>query len=194
MGLTVLLARHCAHDELGRVLSGRSDVGLNAVGRHQAEQLASRVASVRLTKLYSSPRRRARETAEIVARRLDLDVSLADELDEIDFGRWAGQSFSTLEQDPAWRRWNNFRGSAATPGGETIESVTTRVWRHLEACEEYGKILCISHCDVVRGVVARVLGLTADHLLTFDVDPASVSTIHISNGRARVIAVNERVF
>lgn len=193
LSLTVLLARHGTHDEVGRVLSGRSDIALNAVGRSQAERLASRLASVRLTKLYSSPRRRARETAAIFADRLDLDVTLVDELDEIDFGAWAGQSFSRLDEDPAWRRWNVARGSAATPGGETMESVTARALRHLEACGDQGTILCVSHCDVIRGLVAHVLGLNADRLLAFDVDPASVSTIELGYGLGRVVAVNERV-
>lgn len=190
--MTVLLVRHAAHDELGRVLSGRSDIAINEEGRAQAGRLSRRLSKVPLSAIYASPRRRARETAAIVAAPHGLPVEDADDLDEIDFGGWAGKPFEALAQDAAWHDWNVRRGTASTPGGEDMKSATARAVRHIEAVAGDAPVLCVSHCDVIRGVVAHYLGLDADRLLSFDVDPASVTEIALHAGGGRVVALNER--
>lgn len=194
MSATVLLARHASHDEVGRVLSGRSDIAINQSGRAEAARLASRLAGVPLAAIHSSPRRRASETARIVAERNGAPLLEADALDEIDFGAWTGRSFAALAGDPAWDRWNAARGSAAVPGGEDMGMATARAVRHIEAAAGYRPILCVSHCDIIRGVVAHYLGLEADRLLGFDVDPASLTTLSLhGDGTGRVVALNERL-
>jgi broad specificity phosphatase PhoE len=127
-----------------------------------------------------------------VAERHALAIEEADDLDELDFGSWMGRSFAELADDPDWYRWNDRRGSASTPGGETMTQATARAVRHIEAVAGAGPILCVSHCDIIRGVVAHYLGLDADRLLGFDVDPASLTTVALHGGGGRVIALNER--
>ena len=192
MSATVLLARHASHAEVGHILSGRSDIALNDEGRLEAERLAKRLAAVPLASVFSSPCRRARETAELVAARHALPVECVDALDEIDFGRWAGQPFTTLAADPAWGRWNAKRATATTAGGEDMAGATARAVRHIEAVAGERPVLCVSHCDIIRGVVAYYLGLDANRLLGFDVDPASLTTLVLHGGGARIVALNER--
>lgn len=189
----ILLARHGHHAEVGKVLSGRSEIPLSLLGREQALRLADRLADRPLDRVYSSPRRRAVETAAAVAERHGLPVEPAEDLDEIDFGAWAGQSFAALDDAPDWRAWNAARGSAATPSGETMRSATSRALRHIESMAAAGVVLCVSHCDIIRGIVAHYLGLSMDRLLSFDIDPASCTTIELAGGSARLIAINERV-
>lgn len=188
----VLLARHASHAEVGHVLSGRSDIGLSEQGRAEAERLARHLAGTPLAAIHASPRRRTRETAEIVAARHDLPVALVDALDEIDFGDWTGRSFAALDDDPAWRRWNAMRGSAATPGGETMADVASRAVRHIETNEGEGPVLCVSHCDVIRGVIAHYRGLNPDGLLQLACDPASLTTIALDGKAGRVLTLNEQ--
>jgi broad specificity phosphatase PhoE len=145
-----------------------------------------------LVAIHSSPRRRTWETAQIVADRQGLDVTISDALDEIDFGAWTGQSFAALESDPRWRRWNEARGSGAPPGGETMAAATARAIDHIVQISADGPVLCVTHCDIIRGVVAHILGLHADRLLSFDCDPASLTTLVLWNGGGRVVALNER--
>ena len=49
----------------------------------------------------------------------------------------------------------------------------------------------VSHCDVIRAVIARVLGLSLDCLLQFDLDPASISRLALGDWGGRVISVND---
>ena len=192
MTATIYLARHASHDEVGIVLSGRSDIAINGSGRAEAARLARRLASVPLAAVYSSPRPRARQTAAIVAQARALTVMDADGLDEIDFGTWTGKPFDMLADDPAWQQWNERRGSAATPEGEDMNTATARAVRHIEAVAGTAPVLCVSHCDIIRGVVAHYLGLDADRLLGFDVDPASLTQLALYPGGGRVVALNER--
>lgn len=174
------------------MLSGRSDIAISEEGRIEAARLADRLDGVPLAAIYSSPRRRARETAEAVAERHGLPVQDAAGLDEIDFGAWTGRPFHALADDPDWRRWNAERGTAATPGGEDMAAATARAVRQIEAVAGDDPVLCVSHCDIIRGVVAHYLGLDMGRLLGFDVDPASLTTLALFPGGARIVALNER--
>jgi broad specificity phosphatase PhoE len=55
-------------------------------------------------------------------------------------------------------------------------------------------VALVSHCDIIRGIIAHYLGLPLDNLLRFDIDPASVSRIVVGDWGARVISVNERLY
>src|SRR3546814_14396193 len=90
---TILLIRHAAHDLVGRAIVGRMPgVHLSRAGRQQAEKVAERLARESLAAVYSSPLARARETAEPLARRLRLEMQIAEEFDEIHYGAWHGRN------------------------------------------------------------------------------------------------------
>ena len=119
----------------------------------------------------------------------------APALDEIDFGAFTGRAFAELGGDPDWARWNAERATARCPGGETMDEAVERAARYLAALPpEACPALCVTHCDIVRGLVARQLGLGLGSLFAFDCDPASRTTVQIADdGGWRVVALNERV-
>jgi probable phosphoglycerate mutase len=198
MTATILLIRHAAHVELGRILSGRRrDVALSAEGLEQAEIVADLLGVEAVSAVYSSPRERAYYTARAVAEPHELTVNVVDDLDELDFGEWTGMPFSALEGDPGWMEWNEARATARPPGGESQEDAVRRVTAALSALahDHPGQtIACVSHCDIIRGAIAFYLGLPLDNLLRFDVDPASVSRIALGDWGARVMTLNERLY
>lgn len=187
----IFLARHGSHAELGHILSGRSDIALNPAGRAEAERLARRLADTPLAAIHTSPRRRTRETADIVAQRQGVAVTPVDALDEIDFGRWSGRRFAELDADADWFRWNSERASAATPAGDTMAAATGRAVDHIEGVDEAGPVLLVSHCDVIRGVAAHYLGISADRLLSFACDPGSLTILAREAGQTKVMTLNE---
>jgi broad specificity phosphatase PhoE len=195
---TILLIRHAAHVELGRILSGRRrDVALSAEGLEQTEIVADLLSVEPLAAVYSSPRERAYYTARAIGEAHDLKVQIVDGLDEVDFGDWTGMRFDELEGDPAWSEWNEKRGSARPPHGESMAEAVERSWAALQAiAADHGgtTIACVSHCDIIRGLIASALGLPLDHMLRFDTDPASVSRLALGNWGARVMTINERLY
>jgi broad specificity phosphatase PhoE len=55
-------------------------------------------------------------------------------------------------------------------------------------------VACVSHCDIIRGVLAHYLGLPLGNMLRFDIDPASVSRLALGSWGARIMTVNERLY
>ena len=192
---TFFLVRHAAHDRLGRVLCGRMpDVRLGETGRRQAEALAHRLSGERVSAVYTSPLERARETAAPVAAALGLEPALAEELNEIDCGEWTGLGFEALGADPRWRSWNDERADGQTPGGETMVAVQDRVAGAFEAWRERHPddgVVAVSHADVIKAMVCRTLGLPLDRHASFEIGPASVTTLVAWEGGGKVLTLNE---
>ena len=190
------LLRHAAHDDVGHRLTGRcANVSLGPEGRAQALRLANRMRRESVDAIVSSPRERTRETAQAVrmaCRKGHLD--LREELDEVDFGSWSGKTFSELERDPAWQRWNSDRDIALTPAGESMGQVQRRacgLMQHLAGRYAGGAVALVSHADVIKSAICRVLGLPVDHSFRFDIDPASISTVVMGEWGARLVRLNE---
>lgn len=198
MTTTLLLIRHGAHVELGRTLTGRRpDIRLSADGLLQAEIVADLLAVEPIAAVYASPRERAFYTARELADRLEQKVRRSEGLDELDFGDWTGLAFDALEGDPAWDAWNVSRSTACPPGGESMTAAVERAVAEVQriAMEHKGQVVAaVSHCDIIRGVIAHMLGLPLDNLLRFDIDPASVSRIAVGDWGARVMSINERLY
>ncbi|HWV11939.1 MAG TPA: histidine phosphatase family protein [Sphingobium sp.] len=189
------LVRHGAHDELGRVLSGRAGtIALNEEGSRQAEALSRWAGQENISAVYASPRARTLETASIIAAAAKLKFEIASELDELDFGEWNGKSFIELNDDPLWHEWNKSRSTAATPGGETMAEAIDRsvaFLLFLADAQPGSTFLCVTHCDIIRGIVAYFLGLSFDNILKFDVQPGSISTVLFSSSGGCVSRLNE---
>ena len=195
MTATILMIRHAAHSQFGTVLSGRTPgLALSAEGALQAQRLARRLAGADVAMVQSSPVRRARETAHAIAAAARLPVETVPALDELDFGEWSGRAFAELAADPRWEAWNEHRASAAAPGGESMVAAQDRAWDHVTLTAQAAPgqtIAMVTHCDIIRAVAARVLGLSLDHIHRFDVDPASVSRLAVGDWGARIISLNE---
>lgn len=191
---TILLIRHAAHGHLGAILSGRTaGIPLSDEGRRQAEGLRAALGALPLDLVQSSPIQRARETAAGIAG--DRPIEIVEALDEIDFGDWTGRRFDSLEGDPEWTRWNTLRSQACPPGGESMVQAQQRALDHLRtaAARHPGQtVAMVTHCDVIRALVAGVLGLSLDHILRFDVDPASVTRVVAGEWGERLVSLNER--
>lgn len=188
------LLRHACHDDVGRVLSGRcgNAAGLNAIGRSQAERLARMLAKAGIATIHSSPQRRAIETATMIARTVRRKIRIVDALDEIDFGRWTGRPFATLEREPLWRQWNAARSTCSPPGGETMGAAVARATHHLESWMEGGEgpRLCVTHGDIIRGVIAHYLDMPLDAMLRLEAEPASLTVLDLTRSGARIAAMN----
>jgi len=198
MATTFLLIRHAAHIHLDKLFSGRMPgVPLSEAGRAQAARLGAALASEPIDRIVHSPLDRTSETAVAIAaaRGSAVPVAAAAGLIEIDLGDWTGRSWQDFGDDPAWRDWNERRGSARIPGGETMGEAQARIVGCLAALarEADGRtVAVVSHSDMIRAAVAHVLELPLDRLLSFDVDVASVTRIVWGEWGARLLSLNER--
>ena len=92
---TFLLIRHATNDHVGKTICGRmAGVHLNQQGQQQANALAGRLRHLPLAAIYSSPLERAIETAEPIAKAMQLQVKPDGSFLELDFGQWTGKSIN----------------------------------------------------------------------------------------------------
>lgn len=160
----ILLVRHGQTDwNAERRWQGHDDRPLNKLGRDQARELAGRLRDEPLEAIYTSDLRRARETAEILAARRDIEVHELPALREIDVGSWAGLTTAEIaELFPA--QVDRMRDDGfGWEGGETPDQLTKRVVeavRGIAAAHPGGRVLLVAHGGVIRvlGAVATGLG------------------------------------
>ena len=188
------LIRHGDHDWLRKGIAGRiSGVHLNEFGRKQAEELATRLSGVKFDAIISSPLERAKETAEPLARAKGMEIQIAPEILELDFGEWNGATSETLNGDPRWAEWNKFRSVVRMPGGELMSEVQSRVVGFLERLHgenPNGRFALFSHGDAIRAAICYFLGMPLDLLPRVEVDPASVSMLRLGSTGPLVSVVN----
>ncbi len=194
MTTTFHLVRHGSHDRLDRTLCGRMEgVQLGEAGRAEAEAAAGRLAGELLAAVVSSPLERCCETAEAVARSHGLQVQLDAAFIELDFGDWTGLSFPELERDPRFEPWNSRRSLNRPPNGESLGEAQMRGVRGLEALSARfpdRAVAIVSHSDIIKALVAHVLGLNLDLYHRFDVDPASITTLVTGDWGAKLVRLN----
>jgi broad specificity phosphatase PhoE len=173
MTSTLLLVRHGETDwnREGRV-QGHSDVPLNDTGRAQARALAARLAAERVDAVYSSDLRRARDTAQEVARASGHTVTTTPHLREKHFGSWEGLTRDEIlsgDPDALSGPWGD---------GETRDEMADRVLhalRGIAARHEGETVVVVSHGGPLRAV-QRTLGMVDDepivncHVLRLVVD------------------------
>jgi probable phosphoglycerate mutase len=155
---TILLARHgeTEWNRDGR-FQGWADPPLNATGRAQAVDLSVALMAEELAAVYSSPLRRAYETAEVVGASRGLEPVTVDALREVDVGSWSGLTRAEIEQrfPEQYARWLDY--GQGWDDGETYEAMAERVVRAvlaLAADHDGQRILAVSHGGPMRAVSA----------------------------------------
>lgn len=177
------LIRHGVHDLIGRVLTGRKvDVALNRKGVLQVKRAAEQLHALGVDRILSSPRLRALQTAEIIARFSHLPVETATALDETDFGHWAGLSFDVLARDPQWALWNGRRNATRPPSGESMGELQARIVGFLQSLSREfpaGRIAIVGHAEPIRAVLLHARKLPLDRFLEVTVRPAAIHALSI---------------
>lgn len=158
------MVRHGETDwnALRKIQGYEVDNSLNENGRKQAEERARVIARMKFDIIFSSPMKRARETAEIIAKEINMPIQFRDELKERGFGTFCGQVFEELnEQYPDWNeikpmdRDQEYKRLYQRETGEEFRDRLLKFIHEVKA--DYGdkQILVVAHGGVIR--LAHVL-------------------------------------
>ena len=147
-----------------------TDLALLPEGEAVARGLRDRLDGVEFVQVLTSPRLRARRTAELAG----FDAAVSEDLAEWDYGDYEGITTDQIRtHDPRWTIWTH-----PTPGGETAEQVQHRLDRvvaRVRATE--GRTLVFGHGHSLRGLAARWLGLPVTDGRHFQLDTATLSVL-----------------
>ena len=161
------------------IFRGRAEVGLSENGLAQARDLAQYFAQRRVDAVYSSPLKRAHQTATSAFP--GRDVTREPLLNNLDVGAWTGRVKQEIErEDPErWRAWAIAPESLAFPDGECLDDVRRRTREFIDriAGVSFEAIAVVSHRSVIKVLLAEVLGIRENYFWRFHLDNCSVSLL-----------------
>jgi broad specificity phosphatase PhoE len=169
-----------AHNREGR-LQGRADLELSPRGLEQVTRLATRLASTEIAHVYSSPLRRAQQTAQAIAAGAGCDVEIDDRLIELDYGDWDGRPLGDISAAD-WAAWRADPGFTP-PGGESLVAVTARVdafcrERLVGAGNDPGPLtIAVSHVSPIKAAVCWALGIDERATWQMQLGLASITSV-----------------
>lgn len=189
---TLYIVRHGETDSnIAHTCLGHKDVPLNAAGAEQAMELAGKYRSIPLDAVYSSPLKRAVDTAAGIAEMKALKIIMNYGLIERDFGDWDDMTFEEIAKKYPreyfeWQEnWTGFK----IPNGESSDEAQTRISAAVDKIlsENEGKsVLIVTHLGTARHIISHVLGLTTEQSWRFTLDNAKTARIVI-NGNERIL-------
>ena len=175
---------------------GRADLSLNEMGIRQAEAAALSISGCEAAAVYSSPLKRALETAGIIAEPLGLPVKHLDGLIDIDFGSWQGLSVAeAAKQDSElYERWLEYPYQVCFPRGESLEDVRRRAVAAVEeiaARHSDQAVILVSHRMVCQVLLCTMLGLDDSHFWQVRQDVCALNGFEVGDGVPLVTLVND---
>ncbi len=193
---TLVLVRHATTAATGKRLGGWTPgVHLDEGGVAQAEATAARLAGVAIAAVYASPLERTQETARIIARPHDLRVRSRRGLGEVDYGDWTDTPLGQLRRRKLWSVIQATPSRVSFPNGESIRGAQARAVEATEALasEHVGEaIICVSHADVLKAVVAHHLGMPLDTFQRLVISPASITILRLPvGGPPALLTIND---
>jgi broad specificity phosphatase PhoE len=184
----LILARHGETAwNVEKVFRGRADVDLDELGVRQAELLGKYLSHWELEAIYSSPLRRALDTANMVARYQKVAVRIAEGLRDFDYGEW--QSLPEQEVKRLYpallNEWHNSPHNVRIPGGESLEDVRKRAAELVNdiISRHRGDTLLVSHRVVIKVLICYLLGLDNSHFWNIRQDVCGITVFDYVAGR-----------
>ena len=178
--------------------SGGTDPALSAAGRDQAHRVADALARRGTVQtVLASPLTRTRETAEIVAARLGLDVVVEDGLRETDFGAWEGLTFGEVRDryPDDLNAWLADPAARPTGGGESFAEVAARIAvtkDELVTAHAGRTVLLVTHVTPIKTLVRLALGAPPESLFRMELSAASLPAVaYYADGNASVRLFND---
>lgn len=185
-GETVLNAKNVAQ--------GWMDDHLNENGRRQAEQVSARLKSLKISAIYSSDLKRARETAEIIAKPHGLKVVQLKALREQNFGKAEG-----VNRDEINKRFDNFLEKRKTdpdlapPSGESFRQLMKRIKKALDAIYQKhteGTVVVVTHGGSKRAAMWALGVMGFEEAMSNYFGNTSLTELEMEGGKATVVCLN----
>lgn len=147
--------------------TSRTEIPLEPEGEEQARNLGKRLNPEGFSLALSSPRERARRTAELAGFMPEIDPDLA----EWDYGNYEGITTDEIRRtDPTWTIF-----TGVTPGGEPADAVAARADRVIARVA--ARTVVFTHGHFGRVLAARWLGLSATDGRYFQLDTATINVL-----------------
>jgi len=177
---------------------GSSDIPLNRRGILQARAVAKVLKEEKPTVIYSSQLLRTHQTAHEIAKTCRKEITVDKRLNELCFGDWEGHQHVRIHQKfpKASIAWYEAKWNSCPPGGESLKSLDRRISSFLtDLSRHYSKDsthVLVSHGGPIRMFLVRILNIAPTVFWTIRIDPASISTIHLTVNHKELVLLNSQ--
>ena len=193
----LFLIRHGETDGTAKgKFMGEIDFPLNKEGKIEAEKLAERLKGEKIAAFYTSPLKRAVETAIILNQFHRLPLKKRRALKEIRLGEWEGL---TLEEIYQWdkilcQKWFFDTENFTMPGGESVKAMKKRVidgWEEIASLHRRGTVAIITHGGAIRILICHILKLDLTLFWKIRQDTTALNIITFSQGLVTLTLLND---
>lgn len=205
---SVILVRHSRSTaNTAGVLAGQAPgISLDETGFTQAQGLTARIGDVLISRVISSPLQRCIETISPWHEKYGkTEIEIDNNFIESDYGSWTGEKLSELAKEPLWKSVQKSPSTVTFPEGESFQAMFKRVSNGLDSIidklAENDNVIVVSHGDIIKLAIAKILGLPIDNFQKLVIDPASISIVKVENSgthddeehsrRTALISMNE---
>lgn len=185
--IELILVRHGETDSNKRgTYLGWTDIELNEKGLEQANIAKEKLKGTKIDAIFSSPLKRARNTAEIINENFGLAIISCDSLKERNFGAWDDLTHKEITEkfpeDYALyaKDWINYCVKDGESSAQAFERITGFI-DHLLAEKSQGVFLIVTHLGCIRKILAHLLGMSIEGSWHFRVDNASITRLEIND-------------
>jgi broad specificity phosphatase PhoE len=176
----------------GRV-QGQTDVSLSDLGRAQSLAVTDALADQPITAIYSSPLRRARQSAQPLSDRLGVPVETDPRLMEIHLGDFQGQLRTELDlrYPEVFSRWRGGDPDFAFPNGESRRSLMDRALAAFESIRRtnHAQVAVVTHGALLLAVIRAFLHVAPEIRLP-PLENASISVLSSEGSEVQVVQLN----
>lgn len=163
-------------------IQGQQDVPLTNRGIKQANLIGNRLVHERIDRIYSSDLKRAYDTAEIIGKRLSLNVIPTKEFREIDFGIWEGMSNDKMhiEYYNELCLWRKEPERLKVEGAESLRELQLRAMAAVNKIinNEVGdNILIVSHSATLKTIILGLLNMDLAYFKNLTLGNVSLSIV-----------------
>jgi broad specificity phosphatase PhoE len=167
-----------------------TDLALTEVGEQQARRLLGHLRPEDFQLILSSPRRRARHTAELAGFNGPCEPEVSEDLVEWNYGDYEGKTSAEINESVSgWTIWTH-----PVPNGETAAQVADRLDRVVTGVRESGvaRAICFGHGHALRSLTMRWLGFDLSLGGHFPLDTSTVSVLGEEKGLSSLERWNAR--
>lgn len=179
---------------INKVICGHYDTPLTDIGREQANLTGKHLIGKKVDKIYTSDLSRAKETAEIIAKHINMNITIDSRLRERSCGIFDGKPIADALTHPLWEGFIS-KPHVNVEGGETIGQIYTRAKNFLDFISYNHKdenIILVTHGGWLWVSVPVVLGVSIDAYYGFiGMDNCSMTNIVFDNGSYVLESLNQ---
>lgn len=191
MGRLILIRHSKVEPANPGAFVGSYDIELSPDGAKEARDMEFSLPGD--FRLWSSPQKRARQTASLLFPDREPRTDLR--LREIDFGRWENRTFEQIRQEnpEEVESWVKAPREFAFPDGESVPDFIARVEEvaaDLVQSAESQTTVAVTHGGVIRFMLCHLIGLPYEHHLALRCDRPSVNVVDLHDGFATLSGLN----